>query len=297
MTLKERLRERAKRLPAWFHVVINMSALGLAGFWWATYSGPYRWFAERQLDWSGSYEVKFTGIMVVFACVLSAAVVTQIAASLVPDRSDPRTADLHARMDAFGNWLTRNTYLLAMTGVVVALAAVGGFMVIQARMGGGFVTVAAETLERGGAPGGTFVRVEGRGLWDQTVSYEQTGGDSPGVKTIVPVVSPGWQPGQSVALFARIDDAARQRLAIEKREGEEHPALSGLLIANDLEGIARTELEAEGMVIAGRNYVLDPAETPERRERLGTFLLGASGVLSPIVLVVWLVKRRRRNDR
>ena len=90
--------------------------------------------------------------------------ITQIAASLVPDRSDPgATAELHARMDAFGNWLTRNTYLLLMTGLVVALAAIGGFMVIQARLAGGFVTVAAETLERGGAPGGTFVRVEGRG--------------------------------------------------------------------------------------------------------------------------------------
>ena len=109
------------------------------------------------------------------------------------------------------------------------------------------------------------------------------------------MVSPGWKPGQPVALFARIDDAARQRLAIETREDEEHPALSGLLIANDLEGIARTELEEKAMVIARRHYILDPAETPERRERLGTFLLGAAGVLSPIALVVWLVKRRRRD--
>src|SRR4029077_3520814 len=103
----------------------------------------YRWFAERQLAWSKEYDVKFTGIMVLFACLLTGVVITQIAASLVPDRNDPGAAALHARMDAFGNWLTRNTYLLAMTGVVVALAAVGGFMVIQARMAGGFVTVAA----------------------------------------------------------------------------------------------------------------------------------------------------------
>ena len=294
MTLKERLRERARRLPAWFHVVINLSAFGLAALWWATYSGPYRWLAERQLDWSGSYDLKFTGIMVVFVCLLTSVLITQIAASLVPDRSDPRTAELHARMDAFGNWLTRNTYLLAMTGVVVALAAVGGFMVIQARMAGGFVTVAAETLERGGAPGGTFARIDGRALWDEMVSYEQKGGDSPGVKAIVPVVSAGWRPGRPVALFARIDDAARRQLGIEKGEGDQQPVLSGLLTADDLEGIARTELEAKGMVIAGRNYVLDPGSTPERRERLGTFLLGASGELAPIVLVVWLVKRRRR---
>jgi len=50
------------------------------------------------------------------------------------------------------------------------------------------------------------------------------------------------------------------------------------------------------MAIAGQHYVVDQGETPERREGLGKILLGVSGVLSPIVLVVWLVKRRRRND-
>jgi len=295
MTLKERLRERAKRLPAWFHVVINVGALGLAAFWWATYRGLYRWFAERQLAWSNEYDVKFTGIMVVFVCLMTGLVITQIAASLVPDRSDRRTAELHAGMDAFGTWLTRNTFLLAMTGVVVGLAAVGGFMMIQARLAGGFVTVAADMLERGGAPAGAFARVEGRGLWDETVSFTKTGSDS-GTKTIVPVVSAGWQAGQPVALFVRMDDYALRRLTDDARESGKPPALSGLLTAGDLDGIARTELEGKSMVIAGRHYVVDQGETPERRAGLGKILLGVSAVLSPIVLVIWLVKRRRRND-
>jgi hypothetical protein len=294
MTLKERLRERAKRLPAWFHFVVNAGAIGLGVLWWVTYSGPYRWFAERQLAWSNEYDVKFTGLMVLFACLLTGVAITQIAASFVPERSDPGAAALHARMDAFGTFLTRNTYLLAMTGVVVALALVGGFMMIQARLSGGFVTVAAEALERGHAPEGVFARVEGRQLWDRTVSFTKTGSDS-GTKTIVPIVSTGWQPGQPVALFVRMDDYVLRRLSSDARENGTPPALSGLLSAGDLDGIARTELEGKAMVIADRHYVLDQGETPERREGLGKILLGVSGVASPIVLVVWLVKRRRRN--
>lgn len=298
MTFSERMRERAKRLPVWFHAVINLGAVGLAVTWWVSYTGPYRWFAELQLDRSGEYDVKFTGIMVLFACVLSATLVTQIAASLVPDRSESEkqaTAAMSARMDAFGNWMARNHYLLAMTGAVVGLAGVGGFMLIQVRLSGRFVTVAAASLERGGAPAGSFARLEGRQLWDQTVGFKNINGDSPGTKTIVPVVSPGWQPGQPVALFARIDDSELQWLTAEKRESGKVPTLSGLLTANDLEGIARTELAEEGIAIAGRHFVLDQGVTPEFREGLGKILLGVSAVLAPVVVVVWRVKRRRRG--
>src|SRR4249919_2321791 len=123
MTFKERMRERALRLPIWFHVLINGGALGLAITWWVTYSGGYRWLAERQLEWSGHYDLNFTGIMMIFACLISGAVITQIAASLVPDRSASErqsTADMRARLDGFANWLTRNTYLVAMTGLAIA---------------------------------------------------------------------------------------------------------------------------------------------------------------------------------
>jgi hypothetical protein len=278
--------------------VIHLGAFGLAVAWWATYSGVYRWLAERQLEWSGEYSWKFTGVMTIFACMFSGFLVIQIAASLVPDRSDSErqaTEDFGARMDALSSWMKRNSFLLLMTGTVVALAAIGGFMVMQAQRSGGFVTVAAASLERGGAPAGAFARIEGRQLWDQSVGFTTRGGDSPGVKTIVPVVSPGWQPGQPIALFARIDAYWIQRLASETRGMKELPELSGLLTANDLEGIVHTELAEKGIAIADRHYVLDQGETPERREFLGKFLLGAAAVLAPIALIVFLVKRRRRG--
>ena len=35
----------------------------LAGYWWWSYSGPFRWIAERQLQWFGSYEESITFVL------------------------------------------------------------------------------------------------------------------------------------------------------------------------------------------------------------------------------------------
>src|SRR5437763_12762643 len=36
---------------------------GLAGYWWWSYSGPFRWIAERQLQWFGSYAESITFVV------------------------------------------------------------------------------------------------------------------------------------------------------------------------------------------------------------------------------------------
>ena len=53
-------RRRAQRLG----VAIAIGVVALVGYWWSSYSGPYRWLAEWQLRAMGRYFAELTALVV-----------------------------------------------------------------------------------------------------------------------------------------------------------------------------------------------------------------------------------------
>jgi hypothetical protein len=292
--LTKKLRRRAMRLPMWLVGIIYVTAFGLTGWWWLRYSGPYRWLAELQLQKSGSYGLVLTGLMLLLACMLVATGLVQLLATFAPEPSDSeRQADENATkpIERLNVWMNTNQSWLVAIGVTVSIAVIGGYMVIEARLGGKIADVQVRDLEQGADPPGRFVKLAGRLLPREMAVFERNRGAR--FNMIVPVVSSDWQEGRPVAAFLRLEDVSFAALLERIRSGQLTAGLFGLLSPGDLPGIARTEMEGRGLKIADRHFVLDQGQTPESRESLGMFLLPVSAVMGVGVALVWLIRRRR----
>jgi hypothetical protein len=126
-SIKKTLRERALRLPLWFHAVVMLTAVGIPLYQWVTFSGLFRAWA-RAYGAPADHDKKLIFVMMVCGFMLVGVILTQILASIVPPPPDERLrarAAAFTSYDDFGAWMRRHSFKMKVAAVVIAAAAVG----------------------------------------------------------------------------------------------------------------------------------------------------------------------------
>ncbi len=133
-SFKKVLRERALRLPLWFHVVVTLTAVGIPLYQWVTFTGLFRVWAGSLGRTRGHHDDKFIFVMLVCAFMLAAAILTQTLASFLPPPPDEKLAARAAAFTSYdnvGDWMRRHSFKLKMVAVAIAAAAVGVYALVK----------------------------------------------------------------------------------------------------------------------------------------------------------------------
>ena len=244
-------------------VIVGFVTLGFM----LTYSGPYRWIAELQLAHGGSYSEQLTlvGTMLVVGLPLF---------GLVGLAHRSRGSGVtHA-----GTFDRLTQSRLARAGVMFGVIGIGGagWFTVDLATVGDRVEVDLAAIEAGQEPPSRWVVL--RGALRHDLALGVTEGSR--VTHYVPLVA---SEASAPVVYLEVDDSglADPELASGTYEG--------ILYANDLPGMLRTQLEREnGQAL--RHYRFDWRETPSGLWT-GFYVFGAFGLLGVVLLVaafVWV---------
>jgi hypothetical protein len=177
-----------------------IGAVGLMLFCWMTWSGPYRWFAEWQMEHFGSYELKITLIGPLIILLIPVGLLAGWGPLGAPPVSNPSLRVANAR---------RNARVLALLGLMaLTIGAVGGgFGYLKMRQP---LTHAELALNTGteAAPAADLVAVTAIARPDLIVSYQETAGGVTNRWSFVPLVAPAWQPKDPIRFLLKTNQTA-----------------------------------------------------------------------------------------
>jgi len=196
-----------------YGLVISILPLGLAVYCWWTYAFVYRWLAELQLMVLGFYEANLTFLFTYFALVLLWILPVAGVIRLFRIRVDQTQTNTSALR--FQEWFEANQ--LYICGIIL-----GGTFVFLEMMdrnrrasAGEWTTVLVADLEKGMAPPSNRLLLEhGRLLTEARVVWTENSM----TLTYVPLVSlpvqiesgrasPGWQPGEPIAVVVAMRES------------------------------------------------------------------------------------------
>lgn len=242
-----------------------------------TYSGPYRWLAERQLSIFGAYVPKLTAVIVMLM-FLGLFRVLRFAVGLlglkIPDR--PIDRPMFRPRSAVGMAL-----LSAAPFVVVGLFPVIWAMTWYARASsaGPRTEIALTDLEPGKRPASSWVRVQGKALRDMAFTFGPSGSE----EVFVPVVAPTAGSSHESHLILKMSKG--------KPFSADDKAFEGLLAPADLSGPVREKLRRDGVIHGDDYYVLELDRSPSDLRQTGeiTCLIGCGFVAVGVVmgLIKW----------
>ena len=290
-----RFQVRAAQVPMPLSWTIMLSACALGTYWWLTYSGLYRALAEVQLRHWDSYYPSHTGVVVLFLCLMPAAIVLQIIGGVrererSPEEAAALTEAIAARPSRLRFWLEHRRGRLTGLGVTLGLLGAGVYLAGTGLLAGKRVVVDAGALEHGERPAGSYAELAGRLLTDDAVSVTE-GSRSTGAKTYVPVVSPEWRDDQPVRAYLQMDAAAPSRYADDLATAH----YEGMLTANSLPGLVVSTLAERGRPATGRYWVLEYRETPAKKIELAYFVFVGAGICGAITAIGWAIAARRER--
>lgn len=164
-------------------------------------------------------------------------------------------------------------------------------------------------------PAGTHISLQGRVLGDRVLSH-RTGSTGREDYHLVPVVSPGWSPGQPVAYVAKVKTfyelPGQRRPAYPRRPGQPLPPPDALLARLDgaIPVPAVQEFRKMGVVLGPESKLLrvvpsngsQPAVADSSAEDFNVFLILCGGISGLIVLSIGAVnigiwRQRRKAER
>jgi|GEM_PF-4990852 len=246
------------------------------------FSGPYRWLAELQMRWFGSYYVSVTCVFTLLFGVVPLLVIIRVltAANKLPHDSwavllaTPRPGGgLAARVTRARGWL------MAL-GVGVMLCALSARDLVVAARGKRLQQISAQALEAGDEAGSTWLEVAGTLDWDRSLETEE---DHKKL-TYIPIVSERWSPSSPLGALLVVADDELARLEAEP--------LSGTVDITGAPGLVRAGFENIGVDV-NRATVLQFGASPEEKATGSLFLLGLGLTIALVGGVGCFVRMRR----
>lgn len=256
------------RVPSYIRFPLLFGAMALTGYWAWSYSGPYRWIAEFQLEASGSYSVTLN-VALSFLLLCLPVMALLFGLSFLFREDSPGNPPLDAEA-----WIRRN-YLFLLGGLLL----VAGLVIWIYSLGFGPLTpVSLAELARGEPPS-RYVTVRGVPEVEHGISIRE---DSV-TKVYFPLRAEDGARGP-VHVFVSMYEA---RAETDLAEGE----YTGLLWRDNLPGLAISAYDKEGIERAASYWLLAHGEDPELFRVLG---LSCGAVGAVIVALTALVRRLRR---
>jgi hypothetical protein len=181
-------------------IVWTLGAFLLMLFFWITYSGPYRWAAEWQMEHFGFYQEKIT--------IFGPLIVLLIPAGFLGGWGPPaaRAVITPDTKVANAKRIARIISLLGLAALLISATAGGlGYLRTQTPPTRG-VLVLTTGIEP--APDVDLVTVTGIARTDLIIVYEETISGMVSRWSFVPLVSPVWRPGDPVRFLLRTNQNA-----------------------------------------------------------------------------------------
>ena len=196
-------------------VVVFLAAAAATGYFWYSYSGPYRWFAELQMALLGAFSIKLTALLTLAAvgvpCVSVVKLCQNLSERFIGARNGSGDAtQLHGDQELYfvspsrepveakpkAPWVYGRLYL-AFTAVMGWI--IGGCFWFSYSTSGELSHVTIEDWEAGKAPRSRWVHLHGFAVADLAIKYgEQTRKDF-----YVPVLSENWRPASRFRCFLK----------------------------------------------------------------------------------------------
>jgi hypothetical protein len=181
-------------------LVWTIGAFLLMLFCWMTYSGPYRWAAEWQMEHFGSYQDKIT--------IFGPLIVLLIPAGFLGGWGPPaaRTSVTPDAKVANAKRIARIISLLGLVALLISATAGGlGYLRTLRPPTRGVLVLTTGTEP---APDADLVTLTGIARTDLIVGYEETISGMVSRWSFVPLVSPAWRSGDPIRFLLRTNQNA-----------------------------------------------------------------------------------------
>lgn len=241
-------------------MVLSFALTGLS--WW-TYQGPYRWLAELQLRFFGSYGLQITALLTLVIFVLPGLFVFR---SVGPqDR------------EAVGSSGTIHPAWMLI--VPVGLLGVGLYLHRESRVMR-LASVTVEDLEAGTKPASRWVAVKGLPLTDGAMCAKR----NVSTECFTPIVTESWSLKTPLVVFISA-----------RHEVQASGPYEGLATFAGLPGFLRVAYERRGATVGSGAVVVDLGGGPATVRRDAHIVLGIAGLLSVVFAIAWAHDRHRRR--
>lgn|GEM_PF-2449046 len=254
-------------------------AVGLAGVlatgWWAfTFSGPYRFIADSQLDWFGVYYPSVTNVLTLVVAITPALLMSIVL------RVQERAA--HPEEDR-RIWLYERYGQFAIIAIVAAgFAAQGAYKLGDAATMGPRTAVDLAAWEAGEVPVSRWVEVKAVPAWDVAVTVV----DGSLETTILPLLSPDWTPEGRVVLYATMTKEQQYRLYNSR--SDERRTVSGTVARVGLQGSEGAWMaDSQARPLDPHHRVLEYENTPDATKQSGILWLGGGSVV--VLMMVFAI--------
>lgn len=226
---------------------------GIAGFCWWTYSGPYRWLAEWEINSFGHYYRFYTFLLLAMAISAGADQVVRVVRRSIGHGDD-------SSMPAWWRALEAQTpqFFQMLTGGVILLV-LGAYSAWSSSSAerAGLCRIPLSRLESGQERTSDWVQVTGTLLWEDCWGWK----DGAAEVYYVPVVSADWRPGDPATAFARFTEA-------EAQAASDFETVQGMVEQTGMPGPIEAGFEDDGPPPADAAFVVNVNETPSSRRML-----------------------------
>jgi len=240
----------------------------LAGYWWWSYSGPFRWLAERQLQWFGAYEESITFVLTA-AIAIAPVVLAGVAIKKLGFAAPTPPQDQAAQPPQHVKW---GPFALCGFFVVIGLV-VGGIGISEyyrARRESSSTAFSLNEIEAGKKVDRVWVEVQGRPLFDVAGSMSSSSSET----IYLPVVSENWKKGQPISVYLEVSEHEMDA-TLKAASGK----YQGMVSVGGLPGMVREDFKRRGLMPAEGYIMIDYHRTPANKLSGAYFLLITAGVI------------------
>ncbi len=285
------------KIVLWTYVVL--AAAVTIYFWWS-YTGFYRWFAEWQLREFGSYDLRLTVLVPGLIVALPAlAVLGRMRRRELVERAMAGPLDTLADQ-------RRTVRVMLLWGLACVVVAAGAGVMAYVAMHGKPVSadIALDSAGAAPPPQADQVRIAGVARTDLIVTFETRRSGSTRTTTYVPLTPANWRRGDPIRYvlgtnISHYSPPGGGRLfALDPRQPPfAMQTEAGALTADGLPGPVREEYRRAGLVLAEPVYLLEPGASGNEMLLVVTGVAGLLGVCVFVAAGIVAVRNRRAARR
>jgi len=260
-------------------MVLGVAATGVSLYWMFAYSGPYRYFAELQIKWFGSYIPKFT-LLVTIVAVLGAATLIRIVmkTSEGPALGSP---PIEAATGSAPTALVNGVLRYARYGILLLPFGLGGYAYYNGTQARDLQQLSAEDFQNGSLHARVvYADVRGR-LSGQFMNRNHY--------LYIPMTASGKVDGPLHLLVGLNENELRTSF---HREADGSVTIRGI-VEKGLEGDVKYAFEKNGLTVGEPCWVMSAGREPSGDRKFGLVMIGVGIVFAGLMIGVDVYRKKR----
>jgi hypothetical protein len=271
--------------------LLALPIVGITLYWMFTYSGPYRYLAELELKWIGSYEPALTAVVILLGLSLGLLCIAAAIKSLfrgaerpVPGMPTAPTAISEPAIQLVERWKAYIRYA-ALPALALVLCGMGAYTYYNGTHVGSLQQLSAADFQSG--------KLQAR------LVYADVRGHLSGHQIIkdyylyIPMTSEKNAASPVQLLVGVQENEARKYL---HREADGTYSVRGVADKGlGLEGDVKYAFEKNGVAMADTVWVVHAGRNPSADRKLGMLMMGCGAALAGLVFGWRSYQKRKRS--